>query len=396
MKRMKLWGLLVTVGIGALIACTIKPGLDTRAALEKAKAQLETSLTAYTDLTQFPRGAKADGSYRGTRSSEWTSGFYPATLWYMYEYTQDKKWADAARRWTAGMEKEQFNTHTHDLGFMLYCPFGNGYRLTNDAAYKAVMLQGARSLSTRFNPKTGCIKSWDHGKWQFPVIIDNMMNLELLFWATRVSGDSSFYKVAVTHANTTLKNHFRSDNSSYHVVDYDTLTGKVIQRVTHQGFADESAWARGQAWGLYGYTVAYRETKDKRYLDQAVKIAGFYLKHPNLPADKVPYWDFNASGIPNEERDASAAAITASGLLELSTYVKDSKPYVAAAEQMLTSLGSPAYLAKPGENNHFVLLHSVGHKPAKSEIDVPLVYADYYYIEGLLRYQRLKDKVQKK
>jgi unsaturated chondroitin disaccharide hydrolase len=395
MKRMKPWGLVFTAGIGVLMACAIKPALDTRVALDKAKAQLETSLTAYTDLTQFPRGAKADGSYRGTKSSEWTSGFYPATLWYMYEYTHDQKWADAAKRWTAGMEKEQFNTHTHDLGFMLYCPFGNGYRLTNDPVYKDVMLQGARSLSTRFNEKTGCIKSWDHGKWQFPVIIDNMMNLELLFWATRVSGDSSFYKVAVTHANTTLKNHFRADNSSYHVVDYDTLTGKVIQRVTHQGYADESAWARGQAWGLYGYTVAYRETKDKRYLDQAVKIAGFYLKHPNLPADKVPYWDFNAPGIPKEERDASAAAITASGLLELSTYVKDGKPYVAAAEQMLTSLGSPAYLAKPGENNHFVLLHSVGHKPAKSEIDVPLVYADYYYIEGLLRYQRLKDKPRK-
>jgi uncharacterized protein YyaL (SSP411 family) len=272
---------------------------------------------------------------------------------------------------------------------MLYCSFGNGYRLTNDPAYKDIMLQGARSLSSRFNEKTGCIKSWDHGKWQFPVIIDNMMNLEFLFWATKVSGDSSFYKIAVTHANTTMKNHFRSDYSSYHVIDYDTITGKAIAKVTHQGYADASAWARGQAWGLYGYTVTYRETKDKRYLDQAVKIADFFLKNPTLPADKIPYWDFNVPDIAKEERDASAAAIAASGLLELGQYVKNGKAYYTAAEQILQSLGSPAYLAKPGENNHFVLMHSVGHKPAKSEIDVPLVYADYYYIEGLMRFEKM-------
>jgi unsaturated chondroitin disaccharide hydrolase len=374
------------------LAFAAKLKLDAVKNLELAKAQLEKSLIRFTDVKQTPRSTNPDGKAKTVPSNEWTSGFYAGNLWYMYDYSKDKKWEQAARLWTAALEKEKFNTHTHDLGFMLYCSFGNGYRLTKDPAYKDILIQGAKSLSTRFNSKTGTIKSWDHGKWQFPVIIDNMMNLELLFWATKATGDSSFYKIAVTHANTTMKNHFRADNSSYHVVDYDTLTGKVLSRVTHQGYADESAWARGQAWGLYGYTTTYRETKDKRYLDQAVKIADFILSHPNLPKDKVPYWDYNAGLIPNEERDASAAAIAASGLLELQGYVKNGDRYKKAAEEMLTSLSSPAYLAKVGTNNDFILMHSVGHKPGKSEIDTPIIYADYYYIEGLLRYSRLNKK----
>jgi unsaturated chondroitin disaccharide hydrolase len=256
------------IAFAAASLCYVaKVKLDANENLEKVKAQLESSLIAYKDPLSYPRGNNADGSLHSTNSADWTSGFYPGNLWYMYEYTQDKKWERAAREWTAGLEKEKFNTHTHDLGFMLYCSFGNGYRLTNDPAYKEILLQGAKSLCTRFNKKAGVIRSWDFGKWQFPVIIDNMMNLEFLFWATKASGDSSFYKIAVTHANTTMKNHFRADNSSYHVIDYDTLTGKAIAKLTAQGYANESAWARGQAWGLYGYTVAYRETKDKRYLE---------------------------------------------------------------------------------------------------------------------------------
>jgi unsaturated chondroitin disaccharide hydrolase len=378
------------------LACGIKGSLNTKERMTQAQDQIERGLKVFKDTLSFPRTITKDGSLKGVPSQDWTSGFYAANLWNLYEYTKDKKWEAAARKWTAGLEKEKFNTRTHDLGFMLYCPFGNGYRLTNDPAYKEILLQGARSLTTRFNKKAGVIKSWDHGRWQFPVIIDNMMNLEFLFWATKVSGDSSFYKVAVTHANTTMKNHFRADYSSYHVIDYDTLTGAVRAKNTAQGYADESAWARGQAWGLYGYTVTYRETKDKRYLEQAQKIADFFLKHPNLPADKVPYWDFNAPNIPNEERDASAAAIAASGLLELSQYVKNGKGYVDAAEKMLESLSSPAYLAAPGTNSYFLLMHSVGHKPAKSEIDVPLIYADYYYVEGLMRYEKLKAANKKK
>jgi unsaturated chondroitin disaccharide hydrolase len=373
-----------------LCAFVVKLKLDIKKDIEVISKQLDNSLAANKDTLQFPRSTKPDGSYSTTSSDGWTSGFYPGILWQMYEHTKDKKWEHAARKWTAGLEKEKLNTHTHDLGFMLYCSFGKGYELTHDPAYKDILIQGARSLSTRFSPVTGCIQSWDHGHWQFPVIIDNMMNLEFLFWATKVTGDSSFYKIAVTHANTTMKNHFRPDNSSYHVVDYDTLTGNVLARVTAQGAANESAWARGQAWGLYGYTVAYRETKDKRYLDQAVKIAEFFLNNPNLPADKIPYWDFNAPNIPHEERDASAAAIAASGLLELSQYVSDGKKYFASAEQILTSLSGPEYLATPGTNHNYFLKHSVGHKPAKSEIDTPIIYADYYYLEGLLRYQRLK------
>jgi unsaturated chondroitin disaccharide hydrolase len=391
MKMKRKYLLLICCVVGGL-AFTFKSKLDVKKNLDVVARQLEKGLAANKDTLKFPRSTKPDGSYTTTNSDGWTSGFYSGILWQMYDKTKDKKWEQAARRWTAGLEKEKLNTHTHDLGFMLYCSFGNGYQLTNDPAYKEILLQGARSLSTRFSATTGCIQSWDHGRWQFPVIIDNMMNLEFLFWATKMSGDSSFYKIAVTHANTTLKNHFRSDNSSYHVVDYDTITGKVIERVTAQGAANESAWARGQAWGLYGYTVTYRETKDKRYLDQAVKIADFFLSHPNLPSDKVPYWDFNAPNIPNEERDASAAAIAASGLLELCQYLKDDQKYFKAAEEILSSLSSPAYLAEPGTNNNYILKHSVGHKPAKSEIDTPIIYADYYYVEGLLRYEKLKNK----
>jgi unsaturated chondroitin disaccharide hydrolase len=388
--------IVLVIAVFCLLAFAAKVKLDTRKNLEVAQAHLEKNLVAHTDVTRFPRNTMPDGKMRAVPSNDWTSGFYSGNLWYMYEFTKDKKWEEAARKWTAGLEKEKFNTRTHDLGFMLFCSFGNGYRLTNDPQYKEILLQGAKSLSSRFRKTTGTIRSWNHGKWQFPVIIDNMMNLELLFWATKMTGDSSFYKIAVTHANTTMEKHFRADNSSYHVVDYDTLTGKVIARVTHQGYADESAWARGQAWGLYGYTVAYRETKDKKYLDLAVKIADFYLNHPNLPKDKVPYWDFNAPNIPNEERDASAAAIAASGMLELSGYVKKGDQYKKAAEDILMSLSSPAYLAEVGSNNNFVLMHSVGHKPAKSEIDTPIVYADYYYIEALLRYDAMSKAKKKK
>lgn len=378
--------LLLSLCVVALV-CSSQSKPDPKKSLAIVSGHLENRLKNYTDTLHFPRTAK-DGELVALGSGDWTSGFYSGILWQMYDYTKDKKWEQAARKWTSGLEKEKNNTFTHDLGFMLYCSFGNGLHLTNDPEYKAILLHGAKSLSTRFNAKAGVIKSWDHGKDKFPVIIDNMMNLEFLFWATKVTGDSSFYKIAVTHANTTMKNHFRPDNSSYHVLHYDTATGNVINKVTAQGYADESAWARGQAWGLYGYTMTYRETKDKKYLDQAVKIAEFFLNHPNLPKDKVPYWDFNAPDIPNTQRDASAAAIAASGLLELGRYVKDGKKYTQAAEQMITSLSSPMYLAKLNTNQDFILMHSVGHKPAKSEIDVPIIYADYYYIEALLRYDR--------
>lgn len=357
------------------------------AVLLKATADAQSKATKPNLVT--PRTVDAQGNLVLIPSRDWVSGFFPGELWYLFEYTHDAKWQEAAKDFTAKIEPEQYNGDSHDVGFKVYTSIGNAYRLTNNPHYKDAIVNAAKTLSTRFNPVVGCIKSWDgEKKWPFPVIIDNMMNLELMFEATRLSGDSSFYKIAVTHANTTLKNHFRPDYSSYHVVDYDPATGEVRHRQTAQGFADESAWARGQAWGLYGFTMCYRETKDKRYLAQADHIAQFILNNPTLPADKVPYWDFNALGIPNEPRDASAAAVMASALYELSTYSTNGKVYKTTADKIVNSLASN-YTAKPGESQGFILLHSTGHKPAKSEIDVPISYADYYYLEALIRQDRL-------
>jgi unsaturated chondroitin disaccharide hydrolase len=343
----------------------------------------------------LPRTIDTTGKLVTAKSNWWTSGFFPGSLWYLYEYSKDSKIKDYATMMTSRVEKEKFNKGTHDLGFMLYCSFGNGLRLTGDTSYNEILLTGAKSLITRFRPNNGCIQSWNRRKgWQCPVIIDNMMNLEFLMWAFKISGDSTFYKICVSHSDTTIKNHFRPDYSSYHVVSYDTITGKVEKKQTSQGAADESAWSRGQAWGLYGYTVMYRETKIERYLNQANHIADFMINHPNMPEDKIPYWDFNAPGIPNAKRDASAGAIMASALIELSGYVppEAGKKYLDIAGTQLRSLASSAYLAKLGTNGNFILMHSVGSIPGKSEVDVPLTYADYYFIEALLRYKALIKK----
>ncbi len=323
------------------------------------------------------------------KGTDWTSGFFAGNLWLLQEQGAGKDFVEAAKRYTALLEPIQFFGGTHDLGFMMYCSFGNGYRLTGDTGYRRIILQSAKTLSTRFNPVTGVIKSWDFAndhKWKYPVIIDNMMNLELLFEATKLTGDSSFYRIAVTHANTTIKNHFRPDNSSFHVIDYDPETGAVRQKNTAQGFSDASAWARGQAWGLYGYTMCYRETKDPVYLQQAEKIAAYILGR--LPEDKVPYWDHDAPGIPNEPKDASAAAITASALYELNTF-SHRAGYRKTADKILQTLCA-GYLSPAKQTNGFILLHSTGHKPAKSEIDVPLIYADYYFLEAIMRSKYMK------
>ncbi|MFT4154593.1 glycoside hydrolase family 88 protein [Parafilimonas sp.] len=339
---------------------------------------------------KFPKTFQND-TLRTSNSGWWCSGFYPGSLLYIYEQIKDAALYDEAKRMLGLLEKEQFNTATHDLGFMMYCSFGNALRLDpNNEAYKQILINSAKSLASRFNPKVGCIKSWDSKPSDFLVIIDNMMNLELLFWATKATGDSSFYKIAVTHANTTMKNHFRNDYSSYHVVNYDPETGAVQQKKTAQGAADNSAWARGQAWGLYGYTVMYRETKDKKYLEQANHIAHFILANPNLPSDKIPYWDFDAPGIPNAPRDASSAAIIASALLELSTCSKENAGnYVSVAKTIISNLSKPEYKAAIGTNGGFILKHSVGSLPAKSEVDVPLTYGDYYFLEAMTRYKEL-------
>jgi hypothetical protein len=342
--------------------------------------------------TLMPRSYNAEKKELVTSNTKWwCSGFYPGTLWMLYGATKDEVIKEEALKRLAILEPEKTYTGNHDLGFMMYCSFGTAYALTNNPEYKNVIFTAANSLATRYRPSIQAIQSWDSSKnFKCPVIIDNMMNLELLEWVAKNGGDKKLHEIAVNHSNTTLKNHFRPDNSSYHVIDYDLQSGGVSRKVTHQGYADESAWARGQAWGFYGYVVMYRFTKEKKYLDQANKIAQFLLNHPNLPADKIPYWDFNAPGIPNELRDASAAAIMASGLLELAQYTngKNKNEYIGTAEKMLRSLASPSYRAPLGSNGGFILMHSVGHKPGASEVDVPLTYADYYFIEALTRYKK--------
>lgn len=345
--------------------------------VQKSNAGLPEPLT--------PRTIEKD-ALKLVPSRDWTSGFFPGQLWYLYELTGKQEWKEQAQFYTTPIEKEKKNGTTHDMGFKVYCSVGNGYRLTGDEHYKQVLIEAARTLITRFNAKAGVIRSWDHNRqtWDYPVIIDNMMNLELLFAATQLSGDSSFWKIAVTHANTTLNNHFRPDFSSYHVVDYDTTTGAVKKKNTHQGYAHESAWARGQAWAVYGYTMCYRFTRDAKYVQQAEHVARYMLQHRNMPSDLVPYWDYDAPAIPHEERDASAAAVLASALYELADYSGSKKEFLSAADRIVASL-TKHYRAPVGSNNGFLLLHSTGSKPAKSEVDVPLSYADYYYLEALLR-----------
>jgi unsaturated chondroitin disaccharide hydrolase len=363
--------------------------------IENAAAQITNMLNSIGNSSKNPRTTGKDGHLVLVDSPDWTSGFFPGCLWYMYEFTHEDKWKTAAQLFTHNVEKEQFNGTNHDIGFKIYCSYGNGLRLTGNVRYKEILLQSAKTLCTRFNPKVGCIRSWNHSRelFKYPVIIDNMMNLELLFWATKISGDSTYYKVAVSHANVTLKNHFRKDYSTYHVINYDSTTGKVLNKVTVQGYADESCWARGEAWALYGFTMCYRETKKHEYLEQAEKVAKYILTNKNLPTDMVPYWDYNAPNIPNEERDASAAAVMASAFYELSTFAAENcLSYKAAADKILESLSSPNYTAKSGENNNFLLMHSTGTRPNQYEVDVPLIYADYYFLEANMRKLRIEEK----
>ena len=322
---------------------------------------------------------------------DWCSGFFPGSLCYLYQLTNDKSWLLQSRRFTEALDSIQYLTWHHDVGFMIGSSYLNIYRLNPNKAYKKAIIQTAKSLCTRFRKKAGVIQSWNVDRgwqskrgWTCPVIIDNMMNLELLFEATRLSGDSTYWKVAVSHANKTLENQFRKDGSCYHVVDYDPNNGAVLHRQTAQGYADNSAWARGQAWAVYGYTVCYRYTHDRKYLDQAVKTLNFVMQNSNLPDDLIPYWDFDAPNIPNEPRDASSAACIASALYEMNNYLPDNG-YTSLADRIIRSLSSPEYRAPLGKNGCFLLMHSVGSIPHNNEIDVPLNYADYYFLEALTR-----------
>lgn len=335
-----------------------------------------------------PRSIDKDGNLVLVGPKDWCSGFFAGTLWQMYQYSHMQFWRENAVSNTWLIESAKWYKGTHDLGFMIGDSFGKAYQLTGEQSYRDVMLQAARTLCTRYSPKVGCIRSWDHNadRWTFPVIIDNMMNLEILFEAYKLTGDKSFYDIAVSHANVTIKNHFRDDYSSYHVVDYDPVTGTVRSRVTHQGYSDDSFWSRGQGWALYGYTMCYRYTHDLRYLEQAKNIAKFLFSLKNMPEDGIFFWDMKDPSIPDAPRDASAAALVASAFYELQAYVgaELGKQYIAYADKIVNSL-IDHYQAPVGSNQGFLLLHSTGNKPANSEIDVPINYADYFYMEALRR-----------
>ncbi len=390
-----------------LLGLAILGGCSNHASKEKPLAQvIDESLQFATeqslrmaeslkdDPTRLPQTLNKEGKLVTCNSSWWVSGFFPGVLWYLYENTPTDSLKNWAINYTLRVEDQKYTTDNHDVGFMIFCSFGNAYRITQNPEYKDVIHTASNSLITRFNPTVGCIRSWDYApwsaKWQYPVIIDNMMNLEMLEWSAKTFNDTTYSYVARTHANTTMQHHFREDFSSFHVISYDTITGAVEKKNTAQGFADSTAWARGQGWGLYGYTMMYRETGNKAYLQLAENIADFLIHHPRLPEDKIPYWDFDAPNIPEAKRDASAGALICSALIELSAYVNTEKgeEYLKVAEQQLRSLSSPAYLARPGENGNFILMHSVGHMPNGSEVDVPLTYADYYFVEALTRMKK--------
>ncbi len=390
-------------------SCTSKKEIFIAENTDFAVKQTQLMLDGVGEPTgkNYPRTMKDNGDLAVTGMYDWTPGFFPGSLWYIYELTGDTIWRNQAEKWTTTLEPLKTFTGHHDLGFMVYCSYGNAERLAPKPEYKDIIIESAKSLSTRYDERTKSIKSWNYRKawndtteWFFPVIVDNMMNLEMLFAASKLSGDKRYYDIAVTHANSTMKNHLREDYSSYHVVDYDTITGNVKYQGTCQGFSDNSTWSRGQAWIIYGYTMMYRETKDSKYLETAIKTADFYLK--NLPEDLVPLWDFNvgetgytpegksyAVTFQEKLKDASAAAITCSALFELGQLAQN-KAYTETAIKMLHSLASPAYRAQLGENADFLLMHSVGSIPHKVEIDKPLTYADYYFLEALVRYKNLK------
>ncbi|MCF1190894.1 glycoside hydrolase family 88 protein [Mangrovimonas sp. AS39] len=363
---------------------------------------LQLAVEQYSYLSQqvepgvYPRTFQND-SLVTSDSGWWCSGFYPGTLLYLDEAINAPKLKEEAISFMADLKREQYNKSTHDLGFMMYCSFGNANRLQPNPEYQDILLNSAKSLVTRYNDTVQAIRSWDSAPWNrageddLVVIIDNMMNLEMLFWATEYTQDSTYYDIAVKHADKTLRNHFREDYSSYHEVIYDEATGDVKAQITRQGASDSSAWARGQAWGVYGYVVMYRFTQDPKYLNQAQQIAEFILTHSNLPDDQIPYWDYDAPKIPNTYRDSSAAAIMASAFLELSTFSDEGKSetYYQSAERILKNLMTPHYLAQKGENGGFLLKHGVGDLPNNSEIDVPLTYGDYYFVEAMIRYKEL-------
>lgn len=365
----------------------------TELVLDQSAVKIKQALQKLKTTDSFPRHiTKGEKDWRLVGVRDWCSGFWPGVLWYDYEYTGDPEIKAAAEKFTAPIKTIAFTpAQDHDIGFQVFCSFGNGYRLTGNEAYKDILLAAADTLATLYNPIVGSIHSWP-SKPQYPhnTIVDNMMNLELLFWAAKNGGDKKLYDIANSHAEVTMKNLVRADSAVYHLGSFDDKTGQFIRGVAHQGYADESMWARGQIWGIYGFAVAYRETGREDFLETAIKLTEHYLNR--LPEDGVPFWDFDDPTIPNAPKDASAAAIAACGLLELAGLVKDDKQketYRREAKRFITTLSSKFYFS--GDENDALLLHSTGHHPKGTEIDEPIIYADYYFMEALIRLEKLEN-----
>jgi unsaturated chondroitin disaccharide hydrolase len=380
----------------ALLATACKSGINSQT--NTAAATNELLENRYKMLLEYPVDSMSmprsmtikTNLIKKVPSRDWTSGFFAGNLWQLYRLTGNDAYKNQAEKWTWFSKKESVNNNSHDVGFKVFCSFGEALKVENKQEYKDVIIKGAETLCTRYNAKVGLIKSWDFNKeiWEYPVIIDNMMNLELLFEASKVSGNNKYRDIAIQHANTTLKNQFRNDNSCYHVIDYDPATGAVRKKTTLQGYNDDSVWARGQGWAVYGFTMSYRYTKDPAYLKQAEATAKFFMNHKNLPEDGIPYWDFKDPGIPNSARDVSAATIMASALYELYTCTKNNI-YLAFADKIIASLHSDKYILDSKINAPFILDHSTGNWPKHDEIDEPIIYADYYFLEALLRKKSL-------
>jgi len=399
---MKLINLLTVLPLAIiLLSCSEgkKDSIDVDKELTYCENQVRRTLSELNNRKMMPRNimdSLTQWKLVPIEIKEWTVGFWPGILWYNYENTRSSSDADAATYYTDLLEPlAKLPAYDHDLGFQIFCSYGTGYRLLGNEKYKKIILNAADTLATLFNPKVGTILSWprevEPNNWPHNTIMDNMINLEMLYWAAKNGGNRDLYDIATKHAETTMKYHFREDGGNYHVAIYDTITGNFIKGVTHQGYADSSLWARGQAWAIYGYTMVYRETKDKQFLRFAEKVTDLYLSR--LPKDEyIPFWDFDAPNIPNEPKDASAAAIVASGLLELSQLEDNpqkAKEYKKAATDMLIELSSDKYQSR--DHKPSFLLHSTGHWPNKSEIDASINYADYYYIEALTRYKKMQN-----
>lgn len=370
-------------------------GPDTKKMLDYCVAKTVNTMNSLTEADSLPRNIyPGHTNWNKVGILDWTSGFWPGILWYAYEASGDSAILKNAKKFTEPLRGVlSVPVDNHDLGFVFYCSFGNGFRLTKDSAYHHVLLTAADSLATLFNPKAGTILSWPSMRakmnWPHNTIIDNMINLELLFWASKNGGSQKLYDMAVKHSETCMHTLVRPDFTTFHVAVFDTIDGHFIKGVTHQGYADSSLWMRGQSWAIYGYSMCFRETGKPEFLDVAQKLADVFIAH--LPADGIPYWDFNDPSIPDAPKDASAATIAASGMLELSGFVKDETAkakYKNAAISLLATLSTPEYLS--GDKNQAFLLHSTGHKPNGTEIDASINYADYYYLEALLRLKKME------